>query len=100
MMSIEMYYAPLKDAPPVMFASLVQRLAEVGLLCTVEPEAEGMDWLAFTGCASAILASVADGEVSLATLHCAATDDPSVPGRIDAVMQSLGLSADENAEYA
>ena len=97
-MSLESYYAPTKDAPRVTLAEVAEKFAAAGLPCTIEPEAEDTFWLAFEPHESDILASVEDGAFVFGTFHFNGDDPPSVPETVERVMQSLGFSADEDAE--
>src|SRR5687768_2888895 len=98
-MSLESYYTPTKDAQRLALAQVAEKLADAGLPCRIEPEAENMFWLAFEPHESDILASVEDGVVVFGTFHLNGDDPSSVPETVERVMQSIGFSADEDAEY-
>jgi hypothetical protein len=99
-MSIEAYYCRVKGKPPITLNQLAARMAEAGLPCEIAPDAEDAYWLTPSVCESGLLVSVKNDEVILATLHYVLKDDVSVMNRIERVFESVGMSADEEAEYA
>ena len=98
-MSAEIYYAPTKQAQRLPLAELVAKLVAAGLPCRVEPEGEGMFWLAFDPHESNIMASVENEAFVFGTFNFGGDDPPSLAGTVDQVMHSIGFSADEDADY-
>jgi hypothetical protein len=98
-MSAEIYYAPKEGAAPVAFAEAQQRFSAAGLPCSIEPEAPDMHWLVFEPRETTILASTKDGHFVFATVHASFDEQPRFIEQLDAVLQSMGFSADESEEY-
>ncbi len=98
-MSLESYYAPTKDAKRLPLVQVAEKFAAAGLACKIEPQGDDMFWLAFEPHGSDILASVAEGTFVFGTFHFNGDDPPFVPETVDQVMQSMGFSADEDAEF-
>ena len=97
-MSVEIYYAPKKEAELVALAEAQQRFIAAGLPCTVEPEAKDMHWLVFEPSESTILASTKGEHLVFATVHASFDEEPRFIEQLDAVLQSMGLSAGESEE--
>ena len=58
-----------------------------------------MFWLVFDPDESNILASVEGGTFAFGTLYIASLEPFAIAETVDEVMQSIGFSADEEAEY-
>jgi hypothetical protein len=99
-MSVEIYYAPRKEAELVTFAEAQQRFITAGLPCTVEPETEDMHWLVFEPRETTILASTKGEHLVFATVHASFHEEPRFIEQLDAVLQNMGFSADESEESA
>ena len=97
---IEIYYAPTKKAPPITLAQLQERFAAAGLPCTIEDDSPDTHWLVFEPQKSTIYASTTGDDVTLATVEIGMGDDTKVGNTIEAVMDAIGFSADEEADYA
>jgi hypothetical protein len=93
---MELYYAPVDETTTISLEALVSRLTESGLDCDIEPESEGMFWIAFEGCETAMLAWVTGGQFVFGTLQFAVRDDPQLVDTVDKVMQQAGHSAGED----
>jgi hypothetical protein len=93
---MELYYAPVDETTTISLEALVSRLTESGLNCKIQPESEGMFWIAFKGCEAAMLASVTGGQFVFGTLQVALRDDPQLVDTVDKVLQQAGYSAGED----
>ena len=98
-MFAEIYYAPTKQARRLPLEQVVAKLAAAGVPCKVEPEDETSFCLAFDPHASNMMASVEDGAFAFGTFNVGGDDPPSLAETVDEVMQSIGFSADEDADY-
>ena len=96
----ELYFAPTKKAQRITLQDLQQRLAAAGLPCTIEQDSSDTHWIAFEPHESTIYASTTDGRVTLATFNLGPDDEPTILMKIEGVMDSIGFSADEDADYA
>jgi len=98
-MSAELYYAPTRQARRLPLQEVVAIFAAAGLPCKVEPEGQDSAWLAFDAHESNIMASVEGGTFVFGTFNFHGDDPPSVVEMVDRVMQSIGFSTDEGADY-
>ena len=98
-MSAEIYYAMTKDAQRLALAQVAEKFAASGLPCRIEPDSDSTFWLAFEGYESDMLATVEDGVFVFGTFNFNGDDPPAVLETVDRAMQSIGFSADEDAEY-
>jgi hypothetical protein len=95
----EIYYCRTKTAPRLTLSAVADRFRAAGLQCSVEPEAEKMFWLDLSPLESNLLASVEDdGSLVFATFNFVSKDPASVAEAVEQVMQSIGFSADEEAD--
>lgn len=96
---MEIYYCRTKAAPKLTLSEVAERFKAAGLQCSVEPEAEKMFWFDLSPLGSNLLASVEDdGSMAFATFNSISNDPASVAETVDQVMQSIGFSADEDAD--
>lgn len=95
----EIYFAPTKNAQPITLSQLQQRLTAAGLPCTVEEDSAETHWLVFEPLESTIYASTKGDRVTLATFEFGMNDDAKVVQTIEQVMDAIGFSADEDADY-
>jgi hypothetical protein len=96
----ELYFAPTKKAQSITLQDLQQRLTAAGLSCKIEPDSPDTHWIVFDRFESTIYASTTDGRVTLATFNLGPDDEPTILVKIEGVMDSIGFSADEEADYA
>ena len=96
----EIYFAPTKKAQRVTLQDLQQRLAAAGLPCTIEEDSPETHWIVFDPHESTIYASTTDGHVTLATFNLGPEDEPTILVKVEGVMDGIGFSADEDADYA
>ena len=95
----EIYFAPTQKAPPITLAQLQERFAVAGLPCTVEGDSAETHWLLFEPHESTLYVSTAGDHVTLATFELGMNDDPGVGTKIEGVMDAIGFSADEDADF-
>ena len=96
----EIYIAPTRKVQPITPQQLQQRLGAAGLPVTLDEDSPETCWLVFEPHGTTIYASVEDGRVTLATVNVGFDDEPSVMAAIAYVMDEIGFSADEGADYA
>jgi|SRR5262249_44127025 len=96
----EIYFAPTKKAAPITLVQLQQRFTDAGLPCTIEDDSPETHWIVFEPHESTIYASTTGDRVTLATLNPGFDDDPKVLATIERVMDTIGFSANEDADYA
>jgi hypothetical protein len=92
---MELYYAPVDETATISLEELVSRLSDSGFVCTIEPDSEGMYWIAFGGHETAMLATVTGSQFVFGTLQVAAQDDPALVDVVERVLQGAGYSAGE-----
>ncbi|SPE59085.1 hypothetical protein SBV1_30020 [Verrucomicrobia bacterium] len=96
----ELYFAPTKRAHPITLHDLQQRFVSAGLPCTIEEDSPDTHWLVFEPHECTIYASTKDGNVILATFNLGSADEPRVLTTVEQVMDGVGFSADDDADYA
>ena len=87
-------------ASAIALPALQQRFTSAGLPCTIEQDSPDTHWLAFEPHEATIYASTKDGLVTLATFNPGLNDEPTVLTTVERVMDEIGFSADEDADYA
>ena len=95
----EICYAPLSGSKRLSLQEVASLFTKAGLPCTIEPEGENMFWLVFNGSESNILASVESGAFVFGTFNYGPDDPVNVVEKVEEVMQSIGFSSEEGADY-
>ena len=95
----EIYFAPTEKAAPITLAQLQERLIAAGLPCTVEADSGETHWLVFEPHESTLYVSTTGDQVTLATLEFGMNDDPGVGCKIEEIMDAIGFSPGEEADY-
>jgi len=95
----EIYFAPTKKAQATTVQELQQRLAEAGLPCIIEYDSPYTHWLIFERHKSTVYVSTMADHITLATFNLDPRDQVMVLEIVARVMDAIGFSADEGAEY-
>src|ERR1041384_6100349 len=95
----EIYFAPTNKAQPITMVQLQERFSAAGLPCSIEEDSPETHWFVFEPHESTLFVSIGGDHVTLATLEFGMNDDPVVGAKIEAVLEAIGFSADEDADY-
>ena len=97
--SLEIYYAPTRQAKPVDLATRAHELVAAGVPSKLESEDADTVWIVFDAHRSDLLASVQGKRFVFGRLHYHTDDPPTLLEIIERVMASVGFSADEDSQY-
>jgi hypothetical protein len=96
----EIFFAPTKASKPISIHDLHQQFLNAGIACKVSQDTNETSWIIFDSHKSTIYASIAKDVVTFLTFNFDPFDTPQIVEVTNSVMERIGFSDDEQADYA
>ena len=96
----EIFFAPTKASKPISLHDLHHQFLNAGISCKVNQDTKETSWIIFDTHKSTIYASIAKDVVTFLTFNFDPFDTPQIVEITNRVMERIGFSDDEQADYA